>query len=71
MNASNVQTASSRTDWHLDPTCGLPSRFLKGDPNIDDPVNDPGLGRQRGDSQLSDEFACLLSLICKEGGEFS
>jgi hypothetical protein len=47
----------------MDLANGLPSPFLEGRPNIDDPVNDTGLGPRRGDLQLSDEFACLLSVI--------
>ena len=42
---------------------GLPSTFLEASPNIDDPVNDTGLGPERGDLQISHEFACLLSVI--------
>jgi hypothetical protein len=51
--SSNVHTALSRNDWQLDLVHHLPSQSLQGDPNIDDPVNDTGLGLRRGDLQVS------------------
>ncbi len=71
MSASNVQPALSTTDWHLDLAYDAPPRLSVADPSIDDPVNDTGLGPRRGDLQLSDEFACLVRLICEGSGEFS
>jgi len=71
VSASNVQSAFSTTDWHLDLAYDAPSRLSVTDPSIDDPVNDTGIGPQRGDLQLSDEFACLIRLICERSGEFS
>ena len=71
MSATNVQSALSKTDWHLDLAYDAPSRLSVADPSIDDPVNDTGLGPRRGDLRLSDEFACLLSVICEGSGEFS
>jgi hypothetical protein len=71
MSASNVQSALSTTDWHLDLAYDAPPRLSVADPSIDDPVNDTGLGPRRGDLQLSDEFACLVRLICEGSGEFS
>ena len=53
----NVHTALSRNDWHLDLVNDLPSQSLQGDPSIDDPVNDTGLGPRHGDLQVSGEFA--------------
>ena len=61
--SSNVHTALSRNDWHLDLVHDLPSQSLQGDPSIDDPVNDTGLGPRCGDLQVSGEFARQLSLI--------
>jgi hypothetical protein len=61
----------STTDWHWDLADDAPSRLSVADPSIDDPVNDTGLGPPRGDLRLSDEFACLLSVICEGSGEFS
>ncbi len=55
--SSNVHTTLSRNDWHLDLVHDLPFRFLHGDPGIDDPVNDTGLGPRCGDLQVSDDFA--------------
>jgi hypothetical protein len=55
----------------LDLAYAAPSRLSVVDPSIDDPVNDTGLGPRRGDLQLSDEFACLVRLICEGSGEFS
>jgi hypothetical protein len=71
MSASNVQSALSTPDWHFDLAYDATSRLSVADPGIDDPVNDTGLGPQRGDLQLSDEFACLVRLICEGSGEFS
>ena len=71
MSASNVQPALSRTEWHLDLSYAAPSGLSVADSSIDDPVNDTGLGPQRGDLHLSDEFACLLKVICEGSGEFS
>ena len=71
MSASYVQPALSTTDWHLDLAYDAPSRLSVADPSIDDPVNDTGFGPRRGDLQLSDEFDCLVRLICKGSGEFS
>jgi hypothetical protein len=55
--SSNVHTALSRNDWHPDLVHDLPSLCLQDDSNIDDPVNDTGLGSRCGDLQDSDEFA--------------
>jgi hypothetical protein len=71
MSATNVQSALPTTDWHWDLAYDAPSRMSVADPSIDDPVNDTGLGPRRGDLQLSDEFACLVRLICEGSGEFS
>ena len=76
MSATNVQSALSTSDWHLDVAYDAPSGVsvadaIMADPSIDDPVNDTGLGPGSGDLQLSDEFACLLSVICEGSGEFS
>jgi hypothetical protein len=75
MSASNVQCELYVADWQLDFAYGAPSRLSVADPSmadpgIDDPVNDTGLRPRRGDLQLSDEFACLVRLICEESGEF-
>jgi hypothetical protein len=55
----------------LDLADDAPSRLSMADPSIDDPVNDTGLAPRHGDLQLSDEFACLVRLICEGSGEFS
>ena len=75
MSASTVQAAWSTADRHFDLTPDEPSCSSVVDSGIDDPVNDTGLGFIRGDLQLSDlqlsnEFACLLSMICEGRGEF-
>jgi hypothetical protein len=59
----NVHTALFRNDWHLDLVYDLPSRSLQGDPSIDDPVNDTGLGPRCGDLQVSRELVSQLNLI--------
>ena len=51
--SSNVHTALSRNDWHPDLAHDLRSQCLQGDPNIDDPVNDTGLGSRCADLQVS------------------
>jgi hypothetical protein len=56
--SSSVHSALSRNDWHPDLVHYLPSQCLQGDPSIDDPVNDTGLGPRCGDLQVSGEFAC-------------
>ena len=71
MSASNFQRALSRTDRHLDTAYAGPPRLSVADPSIDDPVNDTGLSSQRSDFHLSDEFACLVKVICEGSGEFS
>ena len=53
--SSNVRTALSRNDWHLDLVHDLPFQSLQVDPGIDDPVNDTGLGPRCGDLQVSVE----------------
>ena len=71
MSASIIQADLTRMDLNLEFTDRLPRTLLGSDPSIDDPVNDTGLGPRRGDLRLSDEFACLLSVICEGSGEFS
>ena len=71
MSASNVQSALFTTDLYFDLAYDAPSRLSVADPSIDDPVNDTGLGPRRGDLQLSDEFDCLVRLICEGSGEVS
>jgi len=56
--SSSVHSALSRNDWHPDLVHCLTSQCLEGDPSIDDPVNDTGLGARCGDLQVSGEFAC-------------
>jgi hypothetical protein len=70
VSVTNVQSVLSTTDWHWDLADDAPSRLSVADPSIDDPVNDTGLGPRRGDLRLSDEFVCLLSVICEGSGEF-
>ena len=55
--SSNVHTALSRNDRPLDLVYDLQPQSPEGDPSIDDPVNDTGLGPRRGDLQVSREFA--------------
>ena len=55
--SSNVHTALSTDDWRPDLVRDLTSRSPQGDPGIDDPVNDTGLGPRCGDLQLSGESA--------------
>jgi hypothetical protein len=55
--SSNVGTALSRNEWHLDLVHDLSPQSLQSDPGIDDPVNDTGLGPRCGDLQLSRELA--------------
>ena len=70
MSTINVQPALSTTDWHLDLAYNAPSRLSVADASIDDPVNDTGLGPQRGDLHLSPEFVRFVKVICEGSGEF-
>ena len=59
--SSDVHTALSRNDRPLDLVYDdlvydLPAQWLRGDPSIDDPVSDTGLGTRCGDLQVSREF---------------
>jgi hypothetical protein len=71
VSASNVQPALNKTDRRLDLASDARYRSSVADLSIDDPVNDTGLGPRRGNTQLSQEFVCLLSVICEGSGEFS
>lgn len=71
MSAGNVQNELYVADWQLDFAYSERSKPSPVDLGVDDPVNDTGLGPRRGDLQLSDEFACLVTLICEGSGEFS
>jgi hypothetical protein len=71
VNTTSVQSAFSTTHRYLELGYDAPSRSSVVEPSVDDPVNDTGLGPQRGDLQLSDKFACLVKLICEGSGEFS
>jgi len=42
VSTTNVQSALSTTDWHLDLAYDAPSRLSVADPSIDDAVNDTG-----------------------------
>ena len=70
MSASIIQLELVRADLNLDNSHRSPGLDLYSDSGIDDPVNDTGLGLRRGDLQTSDEFACLVNLICMEHGDF-
>ena len=61
---SDVHTAWSRNDWHLDPIPDLSSQSQQGDPSIDDPVNDTGLDPRGGDLQVSGE--CEQGYVSKD-----
>jgi hypothetical protein len=56
-------------DLNLEFTDRLPRTLINSDPSIDDPVNDTGLAPHRGDLQRSEEFACMMTLICEGHGE--
>jgi len=71
VSAGNVQRVLSTSDLHLDLPIDARPRLSAADPGIDDPVNDTGLGPLHGDLRLSNEFACLLSVVCERSGEFS
>lgn len=71
MSASPVQVESTNRDWNLEANYKLRPTPPDIDPNIDDPVNDTGVGPHRGDVQISDEFTCLLRMILKKSQESS
>ena len=69
MSASIVQAEVTRMDLNLEFT-DRPARVrLNSDLSIDDPVNDTGLAPHRGDLQISEEFGCMVNLICEGYGE--
>ena len=69
MSAKTFQFALSTTDWHLDFAYGFPSSLLECDPDVDDPVNDTGVGPRLGDLRLAEETACPLSVVFQGIGE--
>lgn len=71
MTARTVAPVSSTRNWGLDLAYDAIARLPMADPDIDDPVDDTGLGPRSGDLQLFGEFACLVRLMCEEGGTFS
>ena len=70
MSESVIQAGLAKTHLKLESTYNLRPTPPDSDPNIDDPVNDTGLGPHRGDLQIWDEFACLLNVIFEGHGEF-
>jgi hypothetical protein len=54
---NNIHTTLSRNNRPLNLVYDLPYQSLQGDPSIDDPVDDTGLGPRCGDLQVSGEFA--------------
>jgi hypothetical protein len=56
--SSNVHTALSRNDWHLDLVTICHPNLYRAIQASTTPVNDTGLGPQCGDLQVSREFAC-------------
>jgi hypothetical protein len=69
VRGSVIQVELVRTDLNLEYSDTSPLTRLD-DSGIDDPVNDTGLGPHRGDLRMSEEFACLVNLICMEHGDF-
>ncbi len=72
MTASIVQnelSGAARVDFDLEYVFDSRTASMQMDPNIDDPVNDTGLGPYRSDFHVSEEFARMLSVICGEDGE--
>ena len=69
MNGSLIQVELVGTDLNLDYSDNSPLTCI-GDSGVDDPVKDTGLGPHRGDLETSNEFACLVNLICMEHGDF-
>ena len=70
VSASTVKVESTTRDLNLEFNYKFRPTPPDIDPNIDDPVTDTGVGPHRGDLQMSDEFACLVNLICTEHGDF-
>jgi hypothetical protein len=71
VTARTVAPVSSPRHWGVDIAHDAAARLPVADPDIDDPVDNTGLGPRRGDLQLFGEFACLVRLMCEEGGTFS
>jgi hypothetical protein len=69
VSASSVLAEATRMDLSMKYADRLARTILNGDPSMDDPVNDTGLAPHRGDLQMSEEFACMVNLICERHGE--
>ena len=65
MSASAIEPELTGTQFKVKFTNNWPMVMMPPDLglNIDDPVNDTGVGPHRGDMQLSEEFACLPRMI--------
>jgi hypothetical protein len=63
VNQSIIQTAVINKSLRLELDYRQPSLPLEGDASIEGPTTDTGLALQDNDSQVSDEFACLLRVI--------
>ena len=63
MSQSIIQTAVTDKSQRLELDYRQPSTPLEGNASVEEPTIDTGLALQYDDSEVSDEFACLLRVI--------
>jgi hypothetical protein len=63
VSAGIAQPVVITADWLLDLRHDELSSLAMAGSGIDDPVNDTGLGPERGDLQLANEFVCLIKVM--------
>jgi len=68
---SIIQTAITNKTLRLELDYRQPSVRHEGDTNIEERMIDTGVVPLYDDPQVSDEFACMLRMICEGSGEFS
>ena len=71
MSQSIIHTAVTNKTLRLELDYRQPSMFREGDLSIEGPKTDAGLALEYDGSLVSDEFACLLEVICEGRGKFS
>lgn len=63
MTGSIIHTALTNSTLRLELEYRVPSVLKEGNAGIDEPTNSDILGFQHADTQVWDEFTCLLRLI--------
>ena len=63
MSQSIIHAAVTNKTLRLELDYRQPSMLRESDPSIEGPTTDNGFALQYDDSEVSDEFACLLRVI--------